>query len=439
MAWLTLTMSLRPLMPGDPADSTPSGHEESDPRLETPAAGNCPRPVPFCRRGRPGRRLAEDQLPSASPRSYNNRGATEESRGRTMVLAILAALATTALWMCLLCLGVVLAWKGLRGGLIDNEPRCRRCRYILISLSARPAICPECGADVTFEEAVIYGCQRRRPALAMLGVMIVLLALSPVTLLVVSKAPVAGGPGPAARPVIVARGSRVASVRGYSGSNAGGGPRSRASAGGGGSQGGGPARMPRFSVPDLPIKSAMDDRSAPEKDGSPLVSTPGGVLTDIKTGGPAASPFGDGPPAPWVAEGGAGGGAAAHVSKPKPGEETGGLAAESQVLVASSLAQALPSMRSGSMDAFADSQDLAVKSCVAQSQTWTGTWQYGQGTTTWAPQFGFSGTFRPDPSGVQMALPAQRWGGDRMIAAPIGRSVTAGRVTPTRFRPAALR
>lgn len=65
---------------------------------------------------------------------------------------------------------------GLRGRMIDDDPRCSRCRYNLTSLTAQR--CPECGTQINAGTVRFRRRVRSRPVLISAGVAAVALALS---------------------------------------------------------------------------------------------------------------------------------------------------------------------------------------------------------------------------------------------------------------------
>lgn len=88
--------------------------------------------------------------------------------GRLLILVVKAAL---------LCAALLLLWRGLWPARRGSEPRCRRCGYNLTgNVSAR---CSECGAVLDARQ-VVYGVRRRRPMLAVVGGVCLLLAVVPI-------------------------------------------------------------------------------------------------------------------------------------------------------------------------------------------------------------------------------------------------------------------
>lgn len=63
--------------------------------------------------------------------------------------------------------GIVLLIFGLRGQRVGPDPRCRKCDHVVVGLPV--PICPECGADLASEGAVVQGMRRRRWWLAGFG------------------------------------------------------------------------------------------------------------------------------------------------------------------------------------------------------------------------------------------------------------------------------
>src|SRR4051812_46766397 len=77
--------------------------------------------------------------------------------------------------MVLLIIGA-LAWRrGRWPKRIGDTPHCPRCEYSLAGLQD-PDRCPECGTDVSYGRCV-RGERRRRPGLAMLGQLVLVIGL----------------------------------------------------------------------------------------------------------------------------------------------------------------------------------------------------------------------------------------------------------------------
>lgn len=81
------------------------------------------------------------------------------------------------LWLAV-CLalpgGLWFACSGWRGRRVGDAPTCARCRYSVAGISSNN--CPECGADLTTPNAVLFGERIRRPKAVVLGVTTILLA-----------------------------------------------------------------------------------------------------------------------------------------------------------------------------------------------------------------------------------------------------------------------
>ena len=99
-----------------------------------------------------------------------------------MILAVVICFAIASIWLGVAYLGLVLACRGLRGRQVDQEARCRGCRYILTSLSPRPAVCPECGSKLASPADIHIGLRVRRPWPTTAGVVLILVALGSVSL-----------------------------------------------------------------------------------------------------------------------------------------------------------------------------------------------------------------------------------------------------------------
>lgn len=86
------------------------------------------------------------------------------------VMTVVSAVAAIA--------GLTLIVLAVRGRSTLHHPRCARCRHDLRTFGARPRTCPECGADLAEPSAVVFGERRRSPALAAIGVALLLLSAS---------------------------------------------------------------------------------------------------------------------------------------------------------------------------------------------------------------------------------------------------------------------
>ena len=120
--------------------------------------------------------------------------------GTRMFAGLLLALVVGLVWAIALLAGAVVLWRGLRGRVMDDHVRCRRCRYDLAGTPKRPDICPECGTTLLGPRRVVIGRRRIAAPATTAGLAIVLvLGAAPV---LCAKLPVAAAPPPAA----VARG-----------------------------------------------------------------------------------------------------------------------------------------------------------------------------------------------------------------------------------------
>ena len=86
-----------------------------------------------------------------------------------MILAILALFVLALVWVVWFGAGVFLAWRGVRGRLVDRDPRCGRCGYILLGFVSRPSHCPECGSRLLRPGAVRLERREPRRSLVMTG------------------------------------------------------------------------------------------------------------------------------------------------------------------------------------------------------------------------------------------------------------------------------
>ena len=71
--------------------------------------------------------------------------------------------------------GALLLFRGIRGRRVGDEPRCRKCKYILIGISS--SRCPECGRDVTAKGRQVGLWRLRRVAFAT-GLCLALISLA---------------------------------------------------------------------------------------------------------------------------------------------------------------------------------------------------------------------------------------------------------------------
>ena len=72
--------------------------------------------------------------------------------------------------------GLVLIWRGLRTRRRGSVPHCRACEYNLTGLTSER--CPECGATIG-AVGIVHGEARRRPGLALIGLLCVVLGGTP--------------------------------------------------------------------------------------------------------------------------------------------------------------------------------------------------------------------------------------------------------------------
>jgi len=115
-----------------------------------------------------------------------------------MVLVLLAGLLAATAWLGAFALGAVLAWRGVHGRLVDDDPHCRRCGYNLIATPRRPGRCPECGATIYGLGTIRLGARKRRESLIIIGAAIMLLCLFPIGLAFVPvSGNIAAAPNPA--------------------------------------------------------------------------------------------------------------------------------------------------------------------------------------------------------------------------------------------------
>lgn len=76
--------------------------------------------------------------------------------------------------------GVLLVLFGVRGRTINDHPACRQCHFDLLGIFPEVVTCPECGAGLKRDNAVLPGVRKKMPLLAALGVLLVLTPLVPV-------------------------------------------------------------------------------------------------------------------------------------------------------------------------------------------------------------------------------------------------------------------
>jgi hypothetical protein len=119
------------------------------------------------------------------------------SGGKTMVLVLLIGLLAATAWTAAFALGTLLVYRGLRGKLIDHDPRCRKCGYNLVASPHRPGRCPECGAQIYGLGTIRLGARRRRQPLIVLGAALMLLCLCPIGFALLPESGT-GGAAPAA-------------------------------------------------------------------------------------------------------------------------------------------------------------------------------------------------------------------------------------------------
>lgn len=81
-----------------------------------------------------------------------------------MTPVTLLILASTAL-----ALGIMLAWWGRRGKIIDDHPVCRKCRFDLVGRPPGSDRCPECGADLSGKRAIAIGNRKPRQSAVVIG------------------------------------------------------------------------------------------------------------------------------------------------------------------------------------------------------------------------------------------------------------------------------
>ncbi len=77
----------------------------------------------------------------------------------------------------LVLVGISLIAAGVRGRLKLGDPRCAKCSYDLRTFGERPVKCSECGADLTVPGSVFYSERVRKPALAYVGAVLILIGI----------------------------------------------------------------------------------------------------------------------------------------------------------------------------------------------------------------------------------------------------------------------
>lgn len=91
---------------------------------------------------------------------------------------MIAAASVPPIFRLLVCLAVAggawMLWTGFRGRRVGDAPSCGRCRYSVAGISSD--ICPECGADLTRPNGILFGQCVRRAKRGVLGILTILLA-----------------------------------------------------------------------------------------------------------------------------------------------------------------------------------------------------------------------------------------------------------------------
>lgn len=90
---------------------------------------------------------------------------------------VISTMALLSLSGAALALGIVLAWWGRRGKIIDQHPVCRACRFDLVGRPSESERCPECGADLRGQNAIAVGNRVTCPFALVIGGCIVLVAV----------------------------------------------------------------------------------------------------------------------------------------------------------------------------------------------------------------------------------------------------------------------
>ncbi len=76
--------------------------------------------------------------------------------------------------------GVVLVVVGLKGRRINDHPVCKQCHFDLLGTYPEVVTCPECGAGLKRDNAVVQGARKKMPAVVTVGALLVLTPLLPV-------------------------------------------------------------------------------------------------------------------------------------------------------------------------------------------------------------------------------------------------------------------
>jgi hypothetical protein len=76
-----------------------------------------------------------------------------------------------------LIVGIILAYRGIRGVPVLSDPKCTRCGYDLRWIKPEVnVVCPECGSDLTARRAIRFAEYQRRPRLVLAGLGLVVVA-----------------------------------------------------------------------------------------------------------------------------------------------------------------------------------------------------------------------------------------------------------------------
>src|ERR1043165_4136412 len=90
---------------------------------------------------------------------------------------------TPIVFFCLLgamLLGIALIVVGRRGRRLNDHPVCRTCHFDLNGVYPGGVTCPECGGGLKREGSVRIGARRRMHTLTALGILLVLLPVTPI-------------------------------------------------------------------------------------------------------------------------------------------------------------------------------------------------------------------------------------------------------------------